>query len=170
MSISLISAISSGAKLITEAEKDAQQKAAEVNAGGAFASALAQVGAKADVTAVSGRPNNVVIPAVLIDAGAEEAAGTSRVQPLTQGDETAEASDATATFLEFASKTPAEKIRAMVLAEMGLTEEALESLDAETRAEIEETIRVRIEARIRQELEEKSGMRISSTLTSAVPL
>lgn len=166
MSINLISAISNGAKLLTGAEKDAQQKAAEANASGAFASLLSQAGATSDVSVVSGRPGNVVIPAILIDAGAEDAAPGA----MGELDATAGGKDVTDTFLDFARKSPAEQMRAMVLAELGLTEESLQGLDAEARAEIEEKIRTRIEAKVRQGIEQGSGVSVSATSLGLPPI
>jgi N-acetylmuramoyl-L-alanine amidase len=166
MSINLISAVSNGARLVTDAEKDAQQKAAEANASSAFASLLSQTGATSDVSMVSGRPGNVVIPAILIDAGAEDAAPGA----MGEFDETYKIKDVTDTFLDFARKSPAEQMRAMVLAELGLTEESLQGLDADARAEIEEKIRTRIEAKVRQGIEEGSGVKVSAASSGLAPI
>ncbi|WP_374651387.1 hypothetical protein [Dongia sp.] len=169
MSITMLNAVGDSARLFAEAEKDAQQKSAEANASSAFAGVLAQTGTASDVAVISGKPHSAVIPAVLIDAGAADAGNTTLAATLAE-DESVTVKDATETFLEFASKTPAEKMRAMILAEMGLTEEALQNLDAKTRAEIEEKIRIRIEAKIRQGIEEKSGVVVSSSLTPSLPI
>ncbi|MDY0872735.1 hypothetical protein [Dongia rigui] len=160
MSISLFSAASSGLQILGKAEKDAEQKATEANAEGAFSSLLAQqTNAGSNVATISGRPGNGVISATLINAGVETQPSLD-VSDLQSGavDKTPDARDE---FLNFARKTPAEQMRAMVLADLGLTEEQLASLDAETRAEIEEKIRVQIEAKIRQEIEKQSGVKIS---------
>ena len=72
MSISLFSAASSGLQILGKAEKDAQQKATDANAEGAFASLLAQqTNASSNVATISGRPGNGVISATLINAGVE---------------------------------------------------------------------------------------------------
>lgn len=166
MSISLFSAATSGPQILGKAEKDAQQKATEANAEGAFASLLAQqTNAGSNVTTISGRPGNGVISATLINAGVE-------TQPTVDGGDLQSGTvdkpqDARDEFLDFARKTPAQQMRAMVLADMGLTEEQLAGLDAKTRAEIEEKIRVQIEAKIRQEIEKQSGVKVS---LGSVPL
>ena len=161
MSISLFSTASAGIQLLGNAEKDAQQKATEANAEGAFASLLAQQqqGTPSDIAVISGRPGSTVIPAVLIDAGVDTGTSLS-VSDMQSGklDKTIDPRDA---FLDFAQMTPAQQMRAMVLADMGLTEEQLASLDAKTRAEIEEKIRVQIEAKVRQEIEKQSGVKIA---------
>jgi hypothetical protein len=160
MSISLFSAASSGLQILGNAEKDAQQKTSEANAEGAFASLLAQqTNASSNVTTISGRPGNGVISATLINAGVETQSSLD-VSDIQSGN-VDKPLDARDEFLDFARKTPAEQMRAMVLADMGLTEEQLASLDAKTRAEIEEKIRVQIEAKIRQEIEKQSGVKVS---------
>ncbi|MBI2256712.1 MAG: hypothetical protein HYU58_18970 [Proteobacteria bacterium] len=160
MSISLFSAASSGLQILGNAEKDAQQKGAEANAESAFASLLAQQNnANSNVATISGRPGNAIIPAVLIDAGADQLPSLS-VSDMQSGVVDAPL-DARDEFLNFAQKTPAEQMRAMVLADMGLTEEQLAGLDAKARAEIEEKIRIQIEAKVRQEIEKNSGVKIS---------
>lgn len=167
MSISLFSAASSGLQILGNAEKDAQQKATEANAESAFASLLAQqTDANSNVSQISGRPGNGVISAVLIDAGVVQTQTVSVSdmqsgavdQPLSARDE----------FMDFAQKTPAEQMRAMVLADMGLTEEQLAALDAKTRAEIEEKIRIQIEAKVRQEIEKKSGAIVGQLSSSSL--
>jgi hypothetical protein len=57
-------------------------------------------------------------------------------------------------FLKFAEMTPAEKMRAMVLHDIGMTEEELNSLPPEARAEIEEKIR----EKIKEMMKEKTGL------------
>jgi hypothetical protein len=160
MSISLFSAASSGIQILGNAEKDAQQKATEASAEGAFASLLAQqTNASSNVATISGRPGTGVISAALINAGVETQPSLE-VSDMQSG-KVDKPLDARDEFLDFARKTPAEQMRAMVLADMGLTEEQLASLDAKTRAEIEEKIRVQIEAKVRQEIEKQSGVRVS---------
>ena len=157
MSISLFSAASSGLQTLGKAEKDAQQIATEANAEGAFASLLAQqTNANPDVAKISGRPANGVISAVLINAGVDTTAPDLSVSDMQPG-KVDKPLDARDDFLDFAQKTPAEQMRAMILADMGLTEEQLAALDAKTRAEIEEKIRIQIESKVRQEIEKKSG-------------
>jgi len=162
MSISFESALSSAIKLEPFSEKDAQQKAEEA-AASAFASVLAQAEAASDVTQISGQRSNAVIPAALINLSASDPAGAETAAVINAADQAVDASDARETFLDFARKTPAEKMRAMILAEMGLSEDALRSLDADARAELEAKIRIRIEAKIREEMEKGSGIKLGQT-------
>lgn len=165
MSISLFSTAASGIQILGKAEKDAQQKATEANAANsdaatAFANILArQTNGTSNVATISGRPGNGVISATLINAGVETQPSID-ISDMQSGS-VDKPMDARDEFLDFAQKTPAEQMRAMVLADMGLTEEQLAALDAKTRAEIEEKIRVQIEAKIRQEIEKQSGVKIS---------
>lgn len=54
-------------------------------------------------------------------------------------------------FLEFASKTTEEKMRAMILQGMGVTEEEVAAMSPEDRAKIEEKIRERIQESFKEE-------------------
>ncbi|WP_374377758.1 hypothetical protein [Dongia sp.] len=178
MSITLLNSFASAAKSALNAEKDAQQKAAEASASTAFADLLNQTASTgnvpSDTTTVSGRSSKGVIPAVLIDA--QLGGATSTTAPAESGAEAKSLSaedletteDPRETFLEFARKTPAEKMRAMILSEMGLTEEDLKNLDAETRAEIEEKIRIRIEEKVRESMQKESGATIASANASSL--
>ncbi len=190
MSISLLSTAASALKSAEGWEKDAQQKSAEANAEKGFASLLGQTMATnmgatnmgatnmgatdmgaTDTTLVSGRTEKAVIPAVLIDAQMASTASEGDAAGATGAaltETTEQPHDPTQEFLDFASKTPAQKMRAMVLAEMGLTEEQLQALDPDARAEIEEKIRIRIEAKVRQGIEEQSGVKVGSNLTPAL--
>ena len=166
MSITMLSALSSVAKQDLNAEKDAQQKALESGDAGAFATALAQAALPPDTTLVSGQRSNVLIPAILIEAGASDPAGAQSAQIISDADYNVSATDQ---FLDFARKSPAERMRAMILAEMGLSEDALQSLDAETRAEIEAKIRIRVEAKVRQGIEENSGVKLGQPAPLLLP-
>lgn len=158
MSMEMLSGLSSSLKIGLNAEKDAGQKKAEEVASDAFAAALAQAdNAASNVTTFSGLRSNAIIPAALVDLAAKKGLDVSTGQ-LAEG--SVKAKDPTETFLEFASKTPAEKMRALVLGEMGLTEEDLANLSAEERAELEAKIQTRIEAKVKQEIEKKSGFMI----------
>lgn len=172
MSITLLNSFASTTKAALQSEKDSQQKAAEASAATAFADLLTQTAsignAPGDTTKVSGRSSKGVIPAVLIDA--QLGAATSPA-PQPEGGMEAKslsaedldiAEDPREAFLEFARKTPAEKMRAMILSEMGLSEEDLKNLDAETRAEIEEKIRIRIEEKVRESMQKESGATVAS--------
>lgn len=168
MSISILSALSSAAMLeqsVEKAEKDAQQKASETAASGAFASVLAQANGGNDVTMITGHRGNAVIPAILIDLGPDDPAGTQSAAIVSAADR---AGDATEAFLDFAHKSPAQKLRAMVLSELGLTDDALKQLDAETRAAVEEKIKIRIEAKVRRGIEESAGMTLGQSSTAAL--
>jgi hypothetical protein len=166
MSVTLQSNAASVARPVPEQAKDGPPY--QTAGDSAFANMLGKINPANDAALISGRPGNIVIPAVLIDAGVDQAMPQSSDAADTPV-EIAESSDATAEFLAYSKKTPAEKIRAMVLAEMGLTEETLASLEPEARAEIEEKIRIRIEAKIRQEIEEKSGVSLNGAATSLLP-
>jgi hypothetical protein len=164
MSVDVLSALGSGLKTDLKAEKDAQQKRAEETGADTFASLLAQqAGSANNVPIISGRRGTAVIPAALIDIAADIG---GEVQAGTFDSSTAPVKDPTETFLEFASKSPAEKMRAMVLGEMGLTEEDLRNLSAEERAALEAKIQIRIEAKVKQEIEKKSGFSLSQSLTA----
>lgn len=166
MSVDLLNALSGSLKIDTKAEKDAQLKRAEEAGVDTFASLLAQqagTGSADNVATISGRPGNAVIPAALIDIAAN-IGGDIKTGDLDGS--TVPVKDPTETFLEFASKTPAEKMRAMVLGEMGLTEEDLRNLSAEDRAALEAKIQIRIEAKVKQEIEKKSGFNLSQSLTA----
>lgn len=166
MSMEALSILSSGLKIDLNAEKDAQVKKAEEAAGDTFATLLAQqAGPTSNVTTISGQRSNSVIPASLIDIAADDGTDVQMTEASSSG--TTVAKDATETFLDFASKTPAEKMRAMVLADMGLTEEDLRNLSAEDRAELEAKIRTQIEVKVKQEIEKKSGFNLSQSF--AVP-
>ncbi len=65
---------------------------------------------------------------------------------------------ATQEFLEFSQKSIAEKYREMFLKELGLTEEELAALPKEKRDQIEDIIREKIEAKIKEDVEKKTGI------------
>ena len=166
MSITMLNALSSAAKFDLSPENEAQQKVLESGDPSAFATALAQVTVPSDTTLVSGQRGNTVIPAILIEVGAEDPAAAQSALIVSDAAQNTSVADQ---FLDFARKTPAEKMRAMVLAEMGLSEDALRSLDAETRAEIEAKIRIRVEAKVRQGIEENSGVKLSQPALALLP-
>lgn len=58
-------------------------------------------------------------------------------------------------FLEFMDKTTAERMREMILKELGITEEQLEALPAEERRKIEQMITDLIEQRMQRKAEEQ---------------
>lgn len=62
-------------------------------------------------------------------------------------------SDPVHEFLEYARMSPAERMRASILKEMGLTEDALDQMDPETLKKVEDAIR----ERIKEKLEESQG-------------
>lgn len=71
-------------------------------------------------------------------------------------------------FLEFMQMSPAEKIRALIVGEMGLTEEEIQAMSPEEREKIEAKIAERIKQRMEQEIEKKTGatVSLSGNLTS----
>ena len=63
-------------------------------------------------------------------------------------------------FLEYARMTPAERIRASILDEMGITEEELEQMGPEERKAIEKVIAERTKEKVEQATEKRTGMLI----------
>jgi ABC-type lipoprotein release transport system permease subunit len=61
-------------------------------------------------------------------------------------------------FMAFANMTPAEKMRAVILGNMGLTEAQLRAMDPKERAKIEAKIKKLIEQQIEQSVEKKTGV------------
>lgn len=61
-------------------------------------------------------------------------------------------------FMAFQEMSTAEKYRAMILSEMGMTEESLEELPPEDREKIEEKIRRRIEELTKEDVERKTSL------------
>ena len=84
----------------------------------------------------------------------------------TEEDDMAEglAKSAKEEFLDFANMSPAEKYRAMFLAEMGLTEEDLAKMPQKERREIEDLLRERIKAKLKEDSEKQTGMPIGVDL------
>lgn len=79
--------------------------------------------------------------------------GPSRVFSVSQGsfvDKVAPENSAKEEFLAYVEMTPAERMRATILEQMGMSEDQLASLDEETRRKIEE----KIEEMIREKMEE----------------
>lgn len=166
MSVDILGALGGGLKAEFDAAKDAQKKRAEEVAGDAFATALAQASAPANVATISGQRNNAVIPAVLVDLAANDAGDTPTLE-MTSG--TAKPVDPRDAFLDFARKSPAEQMRAMVLAEMGLSEDDLKNLSAEDRAALEAKIQIRIEAKVREEMQKNSKFAIGQVGLAGIP-
>jgi hypothetical protein len=63
-------------------------------------------------------------------------------------------------FLEYARMTPAERIRAAVLDELGITEEELENMSPEARKAMEKQIAERTKEKVEQATEKRTGMLI----------
>ncbi|MDB5456704.1 MAG: hypothetical protein JWP92_2289 [Caulobacter sp.] len=78
-------------------------------------------------------------------------AGSSRLNAPAASDPTDPAATARTEFLNYVKLTPAERMRADILARKGLTEDQLKQMDAKERAKIEEEIR----AEIKQAMEGK---------------
>jgi hypothetical protein len=81
--------------------------------------------------------------------GASVGGGAGATAPPTVADASATARDsgldtAVQDFLDYAKKTPAERMRDAILKSMGLTEEDLKSMSPEKRKAVEETIRQKI--------------------------
>lgn len=60
-------------------------------------------------------------------------------------------------FLKFARMSPAEKMRALILGEMGVTEQQLAAMSPEERAKVEEKIAARLKERMKQEMEKRTS-------------
>lgn len=60
-------------------------------------------------------------------------------------------------FRDYAKLTPAQKMRAAMLGEMGLTEEQLKAMDPKARQQIEDQIKQRIKAEIENDPKLKPG-------------
>jgi hypothetical protein len=61
-------------------------------------------------------------------------------------------------FLQYQQKSPAERMRDMILGKMGLTEEQLEGMSVEERKKIEEKIKEEIKKLVEKDIEKKTGM------------
>lgn len=72
-------------------------------------------------------------------------------------------------FMAFAEKSPAEKMREMVLGELGLTEDDLKAMSPADRAKAEEKIAQRLKERMKEQLEKHGGITpASGNLTSII--
>jgi TPP-dependent pyruvate/acetoin dehydrogenase alpha subunit len=63
-------------------------------------------------------------------------------------------------FLALAQKSPAERMRDLILGKMGLTEQQLQAMDTESRKKIEEKIKEEIKKIVENSVEERTGMLI----------
>lgn len=61
-------------------------------------------------------------------------------------------------FLEYAQMSPAERMRAALLEELGLSEDDLKSMDTQARKDIEEKIRAAIKEKLEQMTTAQTGM------------
>ena len=61
-------------------------------------------------------------------------------------------------FLELQQKSPAERMRDLILGKMGLTEEQLQAMDADTRKKIEEKIKEEIKKQVENSIEKQTGV------------
>jgi predicted HTH transcriptional regulator len=58
-------------------------------------------------------------------------------------------------FLKFQSKSPAEKMRAMILAKLGVTEEQVKAMSTEDRKKIEDKIQEMIKQQVQNDIGKK---------------
>ena len=58
-------------------------------------------------------------------------------------------------FLKFQSKSPAEKMRAMILAKLGVTEEQVKAMSTEDRKKIEDKIKDMIKQQVQNDIGKK---------------
>jgi len=70
------------------------------------------------------------------------------------------ADTARADFMAYAHMTPAEKMRAAILGNMGLTEEQLRAMDPKERQKIEDKIKALIRQQVEQSVEKKTGLAV----------
>jgi len=59
---------------------------------------------------------------------------------------------------DYASKSPAEKMRAAILGKLGLTEEQVAAMDPKERQKVEDQIKQMIKDEVTQQAEEKKGV------------
>jgi hypothetical protein len=86
-------------------------------------------------------------PTALIGASVSGASGVAAAPTVADASATARDSGldtAVQDFLDYAKKTPAERMRDAILKSMGLTEEDLKAMSPEKRKAVEETIRQKI--------------------------
>jgi hypothetical protein len=67
-------------------------------------------------------------------------------------------------FLEYARMSPAERIRAAILQEMGLTEDEIENLEPAKRETLEKEIAKRLKDKLEEAAEKKTGMILDVTV------
>ena len=67
-------------------------------------------------------------------------------------------------FLEYARQSPAERIRAAILEEMGISEDELEAMSPEARAAVEKAIADRIKDRLLAEDQPRPGSIVDVTV------
>jgi hypothetical protein len=67
-------------------------------------------------------------------------------------------------FLAYAKMTPAERIRAAILEELGITEEELEALPPEEQEAMEKAIAEKIKEKVEEANEKKTGMIVDVTV------
>ena len=74
------------------------------------------------------------------------------------GADTAVADTAVADFMAYAKMTPAQKMRAMILGDMKLTEKDLAAMDPKERAKIEQKIKDLIQEKVAQNVVKQTGV------------
>lgn len=97
------------------------------------------------VSSISSNPFTV---AASMTSGRLDASTQAKVQAKTPETE----------FLEYAQKSPAERIRDAILKEMGLTEEQLDGMGAEQREAMEKAIAEKLKEKIEQQADKRPGM------------
>lgn len=60
-------------------------------------------------------------------------------------------------FLKFQAMTPAQKMRAMMLAKLGVTEEELKAMSPEERAKVEQKLKDMIKQQVQNDPDKKGG-------------
>jgi len=70
------------------------------------------------------------------------------------------ANDALSAFMDWANKTPAQKMRDQILGSMGLKESDLAAMDPKKRAEVEKKIADQIRQLVQNSVEKKTGVAV----------
>lgn len=100
----------------------------------------------ASAEARAGTAATLVQTQVIAQQEAEEVA-------LTEDSAGDEAQNAVEEFLRFAAMTPEEKMRYLILQSMGMTEEELQQMSPEARAEVEEEIAMRMKEKMKEKID-----------------
>jgi hypothetical protein len=103
-------------------------------------------------------------PSILMSLGASALAKVNALTAPKATDATSNSGVTAATdksakdeFLDYAKLTPAQKMRAAMLAKMGVTEEQLKAMDPKERQKIEDQLKTQIKQQVENDPEMKKG-------------